>query len=238
MKQAETIFENEEFIALNKASGILSIPDREQREPSLKDLLQKKYGNIYTVHRLDRDTSGLILFAKTEAAHKYLSGLFENRQTKKKYLGLVQGSFPEASGKFEGPIREHTNIAGKMTVHAKGKPSVTEYHTLEKFQRFSLVSFGLITGRTHQIRVHAAQAGHPIACDPLYGSDEPVYLSSLKKNYKLGKYDEQERPLLNRLALHSHELSFTDIRGFKHLLTAPLPKDLSAPLNQLRKLLR
>ncbi len=236
VKQVETLFENDAFIALNKPAGMLSIPDREQSQPSLKDLLQQQYSAIYTVHRLDRDTSGLIIFAKTPEAHKHLSALFENRQTTKKYLGVVQGCFPEISGLLDSPIREHSQQPGKMIQHPKGKPSITEFRVLEKFPRFALVEFTLITGRTHQIRVHASGAGHPIACDPVYGSEVPVYLSALKHHFNLGKYSDQERPLLNRLALHSHELGFTDRDGTRHQLSALLPRDMSAFLNQLRKL--
>jgi 23S rRNA pseudouridine1911/1915/1917 synthase len=236
LKQVETIFENQEFIALNKTAGLLSIPDRSQSQPSLKDMLQAKYGNIHTVHRLDRDTSGLILFAKTEAMHKYLCGLFEKRQTEKKYLGIVYGIFPATEGKLEFPIAPDPHIAGKMRVDPKGKPAETRYRTIEKFPRFSLVEFNLITGRTHQIRVHAAQAGHALAGDPLYGNGEPIYLSSLKKKFNLGRNEETERPLFNRLALHSHELHFVDQQQQGHQLLAPLPKDMSAFLKQLRKL--
>jgi 23S rRNA pseudouridine1911/1915/1917 synthase len=87
----EVIFENDSFIAINKPAGLLSIPDRMQSEPSLKDMLLEKYGSIFTVHRLDKDTSGIILFAKSEAAHKYFSRLFEERKIEKYYQGLVTG---------------------------------------------------------------------------------------------------------------------------------------------------
>ena len=87
----EVVFENDSFVAVNKPAGLLSIPDREQTQTSLKDILLEKYGSIYTVHRLDKDTSGIIIFAKTEAAHKYFSRLFEGREIEKYYMGLVHG---------------------------------------------------------------------------------------------------------------------------------------------------
>lgn len=230
------ISETEEWIALNKPSGLLSIPDREGKDISLKKILQEAYPNIFTVHRIDRDTSGLILFAKNEKAHQYLSKAFEERKTEKIYLGLALGSFLEHKGSIDTPIAEHPNKKGSMIVHRKGKSSFTEYEVLEDFGVYSWVQFQIFTGRTHQIRVHAKNIGHPIACDPLYGDGQPILLSSLKhKKFKLSKNEEQERPLLSRLALHAFQLNFIDIIGKEVRLEAPLPKDLRATINQLQK---
>src|SRR5436190_21032559 len=102
------IAETENWIALNKPSGLLSIPDREGKEVSLKSLLQEKYGHIFTVHRLDKDTSGLIVFAKNETAHRHLSIQFEERQTEKIYVGLVLGSPINQTGTVNLPIAENT----------------------------------------------------------------------------------------------------------------------------------
>jgi 23S rRNA pseudouridine1911/1915/1917 synthase len=206
----EIVFENNDFIAISKPGGLLSIPDREQSEKSLKDLLMAKYGSIYTVHRLDKDTSGLILFAKNEHTHKYLCKLFEDRKIEKYYLGVVLGSPVQSSGTIDAPMMEHPVHKGQMTVHRNGKPAQTSYEVLDANAHFSLVSFHLHTGRTHQIRVHAKNIGHPLACDPLYGDGKPVLLSSIKKKYKLSKHDEAERPMISRLALHSHRLVFDD----------------------------
>jgi 23S rRNA pseudouridine1911/1915/1917 synthase len=103
MQNPEIIFENEAFIAINKPAGLLSIPDREGKEPSLKSWLREKYGNIFTVHRLDRETSGVIVFAKDEATHKFLSGIFEDRKVEKHYLGLVQGTLAQKEGHHRTP---------------------------------------------------------------------------------------------------------------------------------------
>ncbi len=237
MKIADLIIsENEEWVALNKLSGLLSIPDREGKETSLKQLLKEKYGEIFTVHRLDKDTSGLIIFAKTEAAHKHLSQQFEERQTKKIYLGLVNGSLQNKTGSMDAPIAEHPAKNGSMIVHHKGKEALTDYEVLEDFGVYSCIQFRIHTGRTHQIRVHAKETGHPIVCDNLYGDGKPVLLSSIKhKKFKLSKNELEERPLLNRLALHAYQLSFTDQNGNVIELEAPLTKDLSATLQQLRK---
>ena len=231
----DIVFENERFIAINKPAGLLSIPDREQSQPSLKDMLLTRYGTIFTVHRLDKDTSGLIVFPKDEETHKYLSQLFEGRKVEKYYRGLVYGIPGKRSGTIDAPISEHPLHKGLMTVHRNGKESLTGYEVIEEHRSWSLVEFRLHTGRTHQIRVHAKHIGHPLACDELYGDGKPILLSSLKRNYKLSKHDEEERPMLNRLALHSYRLKFTDSDGTVIDLVAELPKDMRALLQQLKK---
>lgn len=229
------IAETPDFIALNKPSGLLSIPDREGKDISLKKLLIEKYGSIFTVHRLDRGTSGLIVFAKTEEAHKHLSQQFEERQTEKIYLGFVLGSLADKKGTIDAPIAEHPVKKGLMTVYRKGKESLTDYEVLEDFKIFSWIQFQIHTGRTHQIRVHAKHIGHAIVCDDLYGDGKPILLSSLKHKFKLSKNELEERPILNRLALHALSLQFVKTNGETIKLEAPLPKDLKALLQQLRK---
>lgn len=229
------VFENDDFVAINKPSGLLTIPDREQTERSLKEMLVEKYGSIFTVHRLDKDTSGLVLFAKNEATHKYLSQLFENRQIEKYYLGIVHGSPATTTGSIEAPMSEHPLHKGVMNVHKNGKYALTTYEVMEANKNLSLVSFQLHTGRTHQIRLHAKHIGHPLACDPVYGDGKPVKLSSIKKKYKLGKHDEAERPMINRLALHSYKLVFTDAQGIKREFIAEMPKEFRALMQQLKK---
>ncbi len=229
------IQENDNRVAINKPSGLLSIPDREGKEISLKILLKEKYGNIFTVHRLDKDTSGLIIFAKNETAHKFLSQQFEARQTRKIYQGLVIGVPAEEEGSIDAPIAEHPAQNGTMIVHRKGKEALTDYKVLESFGIYSLLQFRIHTGRTHQIRVHLKDIGHPIVCDPLYGDGKPVLVSSLKSKFKLSKDVEEERPILGRLALHAFQLSFTDMNGEMVAIEAPLPKDMRATLQQLQK---
>ena len=231
----QIIFENDELVAINKPAGLLTIPDREQSEKSLKEMLQDKYGSIFTVHRLDKDTSGLVIFAKNETAHKYLSKLFEDRKVEKYYLGIVIGSPENKTGMIDAPISEHPLHKGLMTVHRNGKPSQTGYEVLEANKNYSLVSFQLHTGRTHQIRVHAKNIGHPLAFDTLYGDGKPVLLSSIKKKFKLSKHDEEERPMINRLALHSYKLSFEDMNGKRLELEATMPKEFRALMQQLKK---
>lgn len=229
------IEETENWVAVNKPSGLLSIPDREGKEVSLKTMLKEKYGDIFTVHRLDKDTSGLILFAKNDEVHKYLSRQFEERQTKKIYLGFVIGCPEKQQGSIDSPIAEHPAKNGMMIINRRGKESLTDYEVLENFGIYSFLQFRIHTGRTHQIRVHMKDIGHPIVCDNLYGDGKPVLVSSLKSKFKLSKNEEEERPILNRLALHAYQLSFTDIDGNIIELEASLHKDMRATLQQLQK---
>src|SRR5260221_1195504 len=229
------VFENNDFIALNKPSGLLSIPGREGKEISLKKLLQEKYGHIFTVHRLDKDTSGIIIFAKNEDAHKHLSKQFEERQTEKIYVGLVIGSPVNKKGIIDSPIMEHPAKKGLMVINRKGKEALTDYEVLENFGVYSWLQFQIHTGRTHQIRVHAKELGHAIVCNGLYGDGKQVFISSLKHKFKLSKNELEERPILNRLALHAWQLKFILPTGKKIELEAPLPKDLRAVLRQLNK---
>ena len=229
-----TVFENQDFIVINKPSGLLSIPDRFDSEVNVKQLLIEKYGQIFTVHRLDKYTSGLIMFAKNEQTHKSLSTLFSERKIVKKYLGLVHGKPIEPTSILEFPLLPHASIMGKMIVHEKGKIATTKYQVIEQFKHFSLLEFDIYTGRTHQIRVQMQHIGHPIVCDILYGSAEPILLSTFKKKFKLSKNQETENPILNRQALHAQQLHFT-LNGEDFSFQSALTKDLEVCLNILRR---
>jgi 23S rRNA pseudouridine1911/1915/1917 synthase len=236
MKIEEYILhEDDSLVAINKPSGMLTIPDREGKDISLKQLLKAKYGNIFTVHRIDKDTSGVVVFAKAEEAHKELSQLFEARETVKIYNGFVLGSPAQKSGTINEPIAEHPVKKGVMTVYKKGKESITEYEVVESFKLYSWMQFHILTGRTHQIRVHMKHLGHPIVCDNLYGDGKPVLVSAIKrKRFNLSKSEEEERPILSRLALHASRLQF-QLDGKDYNFEAELPKDLRALLQQLNK---
>lgn len=229
------IFENDDFVGLNKPPGLLSIPDRERKDISLKDLLQDKYGHIFTVHRLDKDTSGVIVFAKNEGAHRHLSMQFEERRAEKIYVGLVTGSLTDPKGSINKPIAENTVKRGVMLIHQRGKQSITDYEVLKNFGIYSWLQFRIHTGRTHQIRVHMKDIGHPIVCDDLYGDGLPVFISSIRSKFKLSKKEEEEKPILSRLALHANRLKFEDSMGKMIEIEAPVPKDIRATVQQLEK---
>jgi RluA family pseudouridine synthase len=233
----EILFEDESLIAVNKAAQVLSIPDRHRPElTNIYALLLEKYGEIYIVHRIDKDTSGVLLFAKTAAAHKSLSEQFEDRTTVKLYKALVIGCPFEEEGRIEAGIAHHPTQLGLMCVSSKGKESITEYRVLEKFKNYSLLQCNILTGRTHQIRVHLKHIGHPLVVDFQYGGKESFFLSEFKKRkFNLGKWEE-EVPMLSRVPLHAYSLTFNHpVSGEQMTLTAEMPKDMRAVLSQLAK---
>lgn len=235
--QIETLYEDDDLIIVNKPAGILVIPDRfDANLASLNKVLEDKLGQqIWVVHRLDRDTSGVICFAKNEASHKYLSALFQQHDIGKYYVGLVNGRVVPEEGRIEKAIAEHPAIKGKMAVAKKGKPSITDYKVIHQWPLYSLVGFQIHTGRTHQIRVHIQSIGHSIVADELYGDGKPFLLSGIKKKYRLSDDQETERPLLSRLALHASKLVFKKADGEEVTVEAPLPRDMAACVNQLNK---
>jgi 23S rRNA pseudouridine1911/1915/1917 synthase len=229
------IQETEHWIALNKPSGLLSIPDRLGKEVSLKTLLQQVYPNIFVVHRIDKDTSGLIIFAKNEAAHKQLSLQFEHRDTYKEYIALVNGKPLQPEGTIKNFLKEHPAKNGLQVVSRTGKEAISHYKVLENFKQYTYMQFVIDTGRTHQIRVHCKEMGCPIVGDVLYGDGKGILISSLKKKFNLSKNELEEKPILNRLALHAHKLHFTDVDGTKVTIESLLTKDIHATLQQLKK---
>jgi 23S rRNA pseudouridine955/2504/2580 synthase/23S rRNA pseudouridine1911/1915/1917 synthase len=233
----ETIYEDNDLLIVNKPSGLLVIPDRfDSNAPSLNKLVAAQlHQKIFVVHRLDRETSGVVCFAKNEETHRYLSKLFMERDVKKFYTALALGNINPASGLIDKGIAEHPVIKGKMTVTAKGKSSQTSYEVLKQWALYALVQLELHTGRTHQIRVHLQSIGNPVVCDELYGDGQPFFLSSIKKKFHLSKKEETERPLLHRLALHAQKLQFCKPDGIEITAIAPLPKDIAACVNQLDK---
>lgn len=235
--QIEILYQDDDMLMVNKPAGILVIPDRFNSDlPSLNRLLESKLGQrIWVVHRLDRDTSGVMCFAKNEETHRYLSQLFEAHDVGKFYAGIVMGRVIPEEGRIEAPIIEHPTQKGKMTTARKGKASVTDYKVVEQWALHSLVQFQIHTGRTHQIRVHMQSIGHPIVCDELYGDGKPFLLSAIKKKFKLSEKEETERPLMSRLGLHAYRLMLHKPDGTLIDVEASLPKDMAACVNQLNK---
>jgi len=227
------IFDNERLIAVNKASGISVGGDRwdESRE-RLDRLLERdlKLSKAYTVHRIDRETSGLVVFAKDRETHRSLSLSFEKRQIFKLYIAVVHGrpSWKETScdlALVPNGNKKHMTIIDKYM----GKESLTQFKCILSAGNYSVLEARPQTGRIHQIRVHLAAIGHPVVCDSLYGKETPVKLSSFKRGYRGDPIEE--KPLLSRLGLHAKELTLPGAQ----VLTAPLPKDMSSLINQMEK---
>ncbi len=237
--KVEILYEDEVMVVVNKPPGLLTIPDR--HDPTIPSLLhglgQLQPDGLMTVHRLDRPTSGLLVFAKTAEAHRALSQQFEARSVDKIYLALVEGKPRLAAGLIEEPIAPHPTKAGKMMVSVKGKPAKTEYVVAQSFDQASLLEVQLHTGRTHQIRLHLAHIGHPLLVDPDYGHRADFFLSSLKgRRFKLKKNTE-EQPILNRVPLHAYQLAFNHpLTAERCSFQAEPPKDIVALIRQLQKL--
>jgi 23S rRNA pseudouridine1911/1915/1917 synthase len=233
----EILYEDDHLLVVHKPAGLLTILDRNGSQANLSEWLQQRYGHVMTVHRLDRETSGLLCFARNEAAHRHLSMQFEHHTSDKFYLVLVDGLLHHDEGEIDKPIGEHPAIPGKMAIVHSGKPSLTFYRVLERFKRMTLAEVLIKTGRTHQIRVHFQSIGYPLAVDALYGRRSAFYLSEIKgKNYKNGKFSDEERPILQRTSLHASRLRIDHpVTGERMEFKAELPKDFQALLNQIRK---
>lgn len=232
----EILFEDEALIIINKPAPYLTIPDRyDSTIPSLIGELSKKRPNVFVNHRLDKETSGLILFTKTEEAHRLMSLAFEERKLDKHYLTLVHNKPMEEVGLIDLKTAAGGGKRKGMVVSSTGKETLTKYRILDSWKNYSYLEVKILTGRQHQIRLHMKEIRCPVICDSKYGDGEPLFLSSIKRKMNK-KADYEERPLLSRVALHAHELKFDHpISGEKMNFTAPLPKDMKAALNQLSK---
>lgn len=232
------IYSDDDFIVLNKRSGILIAADRYNPDAPRLDLMaEKEFGKLYAVHRIDKDTSGLIIYAKNLEAQKGISMQFEQRKVQKTYHALVYGHplwedlHVDLALEPDGDARHRTVINKKF-----GKPSVTDFHLIGVCGPYSWIEAKPKTGRTHQIRVHLAANNLSIVCDPLYsGNQKPVRLSEVKRKWN-GDEDE-ERPLLSRLALHAYKIQFEHPSTHEQVtFTAPYARDMEAVRKQFAKL--
>lgn len=235
----EILYEDEHLIAVEKEADLLTIPDRFNPEkPSLLSFIRhyRPDEHIMTVHRLDRETSGVICFAKNPVAHQHLSLQFQHREVKKFYHALLEGNLPKDEGVIDEPIAPSTTKGGRMIVAPWGKPSTTFFKVIERFRNYTLVEAELITGRTHQVRVHFAATGYPLAVDAMYGNQSGFYLSAVKgRGYQIGK-GQEELPLMSRVSLHAVSLMVKHpVSGESLTFEANYPKDFRAVITQLRK---
>lgn len=235
-KSLHVLYCDESILAVTKPPGLLSIPDRFRRDlPNLRTLLEQRFGKLFVVHRLDRGTSGVMLFARTAEAHRALSLQFQSHRLEKVYHALLAGVLEQDELEIDFPLLPDPRRPGRMIPSARGKEARTYVRVLERFHIATYVECRLLTGLLHQVRVHCAALGHPLLVDPDYGGVEAFFLSSIKRRYKLAR-DERERPLLERVPLHALAI------GFEHPTThvwmrleAPVPKDFRALLHALRK---
>lgn len=219
-----TIFENNDLVVVDKPAGLMVHPAAGRKQDTLANILISKYPNIKNVgdphrpgivHRLDEDTSGLLLVAKTQTGYEYLKNLFQTRNIEKEYLALVHGVPDKLHGVIDVPI-------GKTSTHQKmktgvGKEAVTEYSVMASVDEYALLKVKLHTGRTHQIRVHMASIGHPVVGDQLYG----------------GQFKKQDQELIGRQFLHAYRLKFRLPDKTWLELESELPEDLKEVLAKL-----
>jgi RluA family pseudouridine synthase len=244
------LFEDEHLLALEKPSGLLTSPDRYDAErPNLMRLLhtaiaagkpwarERNLTYLSNAHRLDFETSGIILLAKDKPTLIALANLFGTDKPEKRYLALVRGEPAETHFEVDAKLAPHPVKIGMMRVEPRnGKRSLTIFDVLENFTKFgcALLACQPVTGRTHQIRVHAAYAGLKIVGDEVYGG-KPLWLSRLKPDYRL-KPGREERPLLARVALHAEQLKLNHpVTGEAVTITSPMPKDFKVALKYLRQ---
>lgn len=231
------IYEDDSVIVFDKPSGLLIAPDRwDKTRENLMDLIHEKISReIFNVHRIDKDTSGIILCSKNKRVLDFLSGQFQSKTVRKEYIAITFGVPAEQKGLIDIPLAEDEENPGRMKARRKdGKPSETEYEVIEGFRAFSLVLAKPRTGRTHQIRVHLAHIGCPVLNDPFYGDGKSLYLSDIKRGYK--RTGEEERPLIGRLALHASRIVFQHPETKQELeVSSPLPHDFDVALKYLRK---
>jgi RluA family pseudouridine synthase len=164
------VFEDQEIVVVNKPSGLLVIPDGYNPNlPCLASLLEERYGHIWVVHRIDKDTSGIVVFARTAEAHRRLNFLFREREIKKTYHALVSGTPTWVELDVRIPLRVNGDRRHRTIVdYELGKPAITDFQVIKIFDQFSYIKAEPHTGYTHQLRAHLYSIGHPILFDPLY----------------------------------------------------------------------
>lgn len=232
------IFSDDDIVVLNKRSGLLIAADRYDADAPRLDLLaEAEFGKLFAVHRIDKDTSGIVVYARNEEAHKNISLQFEKRLVKKVYHCLVYGKPSWQTLSVDLPLLPDGDVRHRTVVNRRlGKKSVTDFKVLGTCGPYSWIEARPLTGRTHQIRVHLAENKCSIVCDSLYsGNQKPVRLSEIKKRYNGDVYEE--KPLLNRLALHAYKITFAHPRTNEEVsFIAPYSRDLNSTRNQLAKI--
>ena len=235
------VFEDDSLVVVDKPPGMVTHPAKGNWGGTLVNALQFHFDELSAVagedrpgvvHRLDRDTTGLLIVAKDDRAHRALALQFEERTIKKEYLALAYNTPDRDRDRIDRSIGFHLTHREKMAIRdvdRGGKPAVTRYEVIERFHGFSLIRCLPETGRTHQIRVHMAHIGCPIVADRAYSGRDKLTLGDLT-----GKLDDQTL-LIDRQALHAHSLRFRHpLTGAELSLSSPLPPDMETTLEALR----
>jgi tRNA pseudouridine32 synthase/23S rRNA pseudouridine746 synthase len=201
------LYEDDDIIAVDKPAGVASIPERDRAKETVPSLLEKQLGlKAFIVHRLDKEVSGVMLFAKNPETHRYLNEEFFNRNVCKTYCALVHGALTEEKITIDKPIRLFGS--GRMGIdEIRGKRSLTRYEVIKRYDDRTLIHAYPLTGRRHQIRVHLYSIGHPIVGDLLYGD------MAIQKKYP-------------RLMLHSESIRFKNSKGKEITVESKVPEQL------------
>lgn len=236
----DIIYEDDHFLVINKPSDMVVHPARGHARGTLVNAVKFHCNSLSglngplrpgIVHRLDRDTTGVIIVTKTDYSHSSIARQFESREVKKEYIAIVDGKIGFDSDIIQLPIGRHKRHREKMAVrYDNGKAGVSRFEVVERFERHTMVKVFPKTGRTHQIRVHMMHIGHPVVADSLYGNKKSIFLSDISN-----VDTTEDKPLIERQALHAFKV------GFFHPVTdkfiefeAVLPEDMNNLIKGLR----
>jgi len=217
------------LIAVDKPAGVLTVPGRSSASPSLWDEVKKLLPEALPVHRLDKDTTGIVVFAANAKAHKALNAAFESRRAEKTYLALVRGDLAKPE-RIDLPLVEIRSGVRVARAREKGaRKAQTRVEPKERFGRYTLCACSPRTGRMHQLRVHLEAIGHPLAIDPRYGEEGPLLIGDLWSGAP-----DPLTVILGRTPLHAAALRIPHPQGGWLWLESPLPDDIARTLDLLR----
>ncbi len=226
------LFENENILVVNKPPFLSSLDDRDGSSPNMLRLAKQYSPDAQICHRLDRETSGVLIIAKNPETYRFVSMQFEHREVKKVYHAVINGTHVFENLHVDLPI---LNLGNKNVAISKqrGKAAKTIFNSIQYFKHYTLVECMPVTGRMHQIRIHLASQRACIAGDEMYGG-EPIFLSGIKRGYRIGK-DQEELPIMKRFALHAKQITLHIDENTEMTFEAPYPKDFETLLKLLNK---